>query len=132
MLRFLTAFYFLLSGFTSFAQNWELAINVIPTASYRFQSLHSQDELANSIANAEQGIYTFDFGLDLQRPITPRFNLGIGLLYSQKGLANVNPGITYGDLALNEVAQVEFVQDYLEITLFLSFNNKDWLNPTLE
>ena len=89
-------------------QSYEMGINIGPSISYR-TSAQSGDPIAVSIQNGEEGIYTFDFGLDLRRSISDKTKVGIGIWYSQKGMSNTNVGITYDDLSLfTEVVQIGF------------------------
>ena len=102
-------------------QEYEMGINVGPSISYR-TSVESTDPIAVSIQNGEEGIYTFDFGLDLRRSLSDKFTVGIGLWYSQKGMSNTNVGITYDDLSLfNKVVQIDFIQNYIELPFLVYY-----------
>ncbi len=126
--RFLIFIFPMMIFVQSIGQRYEMGINVGPSISYR-TSVDAGDPVAASIQNGEEGIYTFDFGLDLKRTLSPRLKFGAGVWYSQKGFSNTNVGITYDDLSLfNKVIQIDFIQNYIEIPLLIYYR----LNKTTD
>ena len=111
----------LVASAVAFGQKYEMGINVGPSISYR-TSPEGEDPVAVSIQNGEEGIYTFDFGLELRREFSSKLKVGIGIWYSQKGFSNTNVGITYDDLSLlNKVVQIDFIQNYVEVPILVYY-----------
>jgi len=105
------------------AQKIEIGINIAPTISYRFSQPSSEiSSRAESIRIAERPIHTFDFGIDIRNKITDRIKIGSALVYSQKGFANTNPPATYNNSELSKMNSIDYVQDYIEIPLFATYD----------
>lgn len=116
-MRFVIITFLFVTTGLAFGQKYEAGINVGPSISYR-TSAEGDDPVAVSIQNGEEGIYTFDFGLDLRRTFSKKIKAGIGIWYSQKGFSNTNIGITYDDLTLfHKVVQIDFIQNYVEVPI---------------
>ena len=120
MMRYCVYIYFLIIPFLSNSQVFEFGLHVTPSLSYRISSNSQNNPNAQSIEIGEKGIYTFDFGVDLKRSLGTRWKIGTGLLYSQKGFANNNVGAIY-QLDFPEISHIDYVQDYLEVPLFLNY-----------
>lgn len=66
-------------------------------------------------------MYVFDFGIDLRKAIAPRISFGTGIFYSQKGFSNTHVAAIYDDPGISRHYLIDFVQDYLEVPFFLSY-----------
>lgn len=121
--RFLPVFLLILFPLLSQAQKIEIGINILPTISYRFSQPSSKiSSRAESIRIAERPVHAFDFGIDIRNKITNRIKIGSALMYSQKGFANTNLPATYDNSALNKMNSIDYVQDYLEIPFFATYD----------
>lgn len=103
------------------AQGLEWGLNIAPGVSYRFAPQMTADPLGASIQSGEEAMYVFDFGLDVRKEITPRLSVGTGIFYSQKGFSNTHVAAVYDDPGLSRRYLIDFVQDYLEVPFFLSY-----------
>jgi len=106
------------------AQGLEWGLNIAPGVSYRTAPQQSADPLATSIQIGEEAIYVFDFGIDVRKVIAPRIRFGTAILYSQKGFSNTHLAAVYQDPALSRRYLLDFVQDYLEIPFFVTYDLK--------
>lgn len=104
------------------AQELRWGLNIAPGISYRFPQTSSLSDEAASIQGGEEPMYVFDFGLDLRQAISPRISFGTGVFYSQRGFSNTHVAAIYDDPGLSRRYLVDFVQDYLEIPFFLTYN----------
>ena len=103
-------------------QDIEWSLNVAPGISYRIPQSSSLNTQAASIQFGEKAMYVFDFGVDIRKSLTPRVRFGTGVLYSQKGFSNNNVAAAYSGLTLNRRYLVDFIQNYIEIPFFLSYD----------
>lgn len=117
----LFSFFFSLVTF-SWAQDVHWGLNIAPGISYRFAQAQQLTDHAQSIQNGEKPMHVFDFGIDLRKNITNRLSIGTGIFYSQKGFSNTHVAAVYQDPTLSRRYILDFVQDYLEIPFFLSYN----------
>jgi hypothetical protein len=121
--RFLPVLLLVFFPLLSQAQKIEIGINVAPTISHRFSQPNDPiDPRAESIRIAERPMHTFDFGIDVRSKINNRLKIGSALIYSQKGFANTNLPATYDNPDLNKMNSIDYVQDYLEIPLFATYD----------
>lgn len=121
--RFLPVLFLIFFPLLSWAQKIEIGVNISPTISYRSSQPSSKiDPRAETIRIAERAVHTFDFGIDIRNKVTNKLKLGTALLYSQKGFANTNLPATYNNAALNKMNSTDYVQDYLEIPFFATYD----------
>ena len=121
--RFLLFSVLALFPLLSRAQKIEIGINVAPTISYRFaQPSGHISPRAESIRISERPVHTFDFGIDIRSKVNNRLKIGAALIYSQKGFANTNLPATYDIADLNKMHSIDYVQDYLEIPFFATYD----------
>lgn len=106
----------------SWAQGVSWGLNIAPGISYRIAQSQPLTDHAQSIQNGEKAMHVFDFGLDLRKNITPRLSIGTGIFYSQKGFSNTHVAAVYQDPSLSRRYILDFVQDYLEVPFFISYN----------
>jgi len=128
MKHFFSLVVFFLSTPHLFSQSLEFGLNTGPTISYRTYNDRGATDLEPlAIISGEKQMYTFDFGLDMRYLFHTRWKVGTGVWYSQKGFSNVNVRIAYQDLILDEVAHIDFVQNYLDVplTLYYKLNRSD-------
>lgn len=104
------------------AQGVSWGLNIAPGISYRFGQTHSLTDYAQSIQNGEKAMYVFDFGIDLRKNVSQRLSIGTGIFYSQKGFSNIHVAAVYDDPMLSRQYLLDFVQDYLEIPFYLSYD----------
>jgi len=104
------------------AQQLQWGLNIAPGISYRIPQFSSVSPEATAIQNGEEAMYVFDFGLDLRKSISSRINFGTGVFYSQRGFSNTRIAAIYDDPGLSRRYLVDFVQDYLEIPFFLTYD----------
>jgi len=104
------------------SQTLEFGLNTGPTISYRTYDDRGATAIEPlAIISGEKQMYTFDFGLDMRYRLHPRWKIGTGVWYSQKGFSNVNVRIAYQDLVLDEVAHIDFIQNYLDLPLTINY-----------
>lgn len=121
--RFLPVLLLVLFPLLSQAQKIEIGVNIAPTISYRFSQSSSEiSPRAESIRISERPIHTFDFGIDIRNKITDRIKMGSAFIYSQKGFANTNLPVTYDNSELNKRNSIDYVQDYIEIPFFATYD----------
>ena len=121
--RFLLFLALALFPLLTWAQKIEIGVNVAPTISYRFSQPSSHiSPRAETIRIAERPIHTFDFGIDFRSKITRRLKIGTAFFYSQKGFANTNLPATYDIPGLNKIHSIDYVQDYVEIPFFVTYD----------
>ncbi len=121
--RFLLFLVVALFPLLSQAQKIEIGVNVAPTISFRFsQPSDHISARAESIRISERPVHTFDFGIDVRSKITNRLKIGAALIYSQKGFANTNLPATYDIPDLSKMHSIDYVQDYLEIPFFATYD----------
>lgn len=113
---------FFISTIPSVAQGLEWGLNIAPGISYRFAPREAPNIRAASIQGGEEAMYVFDFGMDVRKQIAPRLSLGTGVFYSQKGFSNTNTAAVYDDPGLSRRYLIDFVQDYLDIPFFLTYD----------
>ncbi len=118
MKHFLLLAGLLLVSQLTIAQQTTWSVNVTPTISYRVATLSPADE---SVRNGERPVHSFDFGLQLRTQLSERIYLGTGILYAQRGFSNLQVAAPYQQ-PLSRSYMVEFVQDYLDIPFFLTYN----------
>ena len=108
---------------TSFvlAQTTTWSVNINPTVSYRIAPVPTSSPQAETIQSSEKAIHTFDFGLDIRTQLNKRFSLGAGLYYSKKGFSNTRAAVVYNQPGLHSTYVVDFLQDYLDIPLFITY-----------
>jgi hypothetical protein len=104
------------------AQDLQWGLNIAPGISYRFAPTASVSDEAVSIQGGEETMYVFDFGLDLRQSISPRISFGTGVFYSQRGFSNTHLAAIYDDPSLSRRYLIDFVQDYLEVPFFLTYD----------
>ena len=104
------------------AQILKWGLNIAPGISYRLAEQASDNIPAFSIQSGEEAMYVFDFGVDLRKAIAPRIRFGTGIFYSQKGFSNTHVAAIYDDPGIGRHYLIDFVQDYLEVPFFLSYD----------
>ncbi|WPP50125.1 outer membrane beta-barrel protein [Catalinimonas niigatensis] len=117
----LFSFFFSFAIF-SWAQGIHWGLNIAPGISYRIGHDQQMTDHARSIQSGEKPMHVFDFGIDLRKNITNRLSIGTGIFYSQKGFSNTHAAAVYNDPTLSRRYILDFVQDYLEIPFFLTYN----------
>ena len=120
MKNFLLCFCLLLLSHWVIAQETTWSINVAPTISYRLPQVQGVDPLTETIQNGEEAMHSFDFGVDLRTSLSPRWAIGTGLFYSQKGFSNLHVASAYSQPTLSRAYIIDFVQDYLDIPVFVT------------
>ena len=101
------------------AQSMTWSVNVTPTISYRIANLSPVDE---SVRNGEHPVHSFDFGVQMRTNLGGRFAVGTGLMYARRGFSNLHVAVPYRQPFLSRGYQVEFVQEYLDIPFFVTYN----------
>ncbi|MFP4090817.1 MAG: outer membrane beta-barrel protein [Cyclobacteriaceae bacterium] len=120
MQKALLSLVLLFLSFCAQAQHLQWGMNVMPGISYRLPQGEPLSLQAESIQNAEQPMYTFDFGMDIRTSITSRLSIGTGVLYSQKGFSNTHLAAVYKP-NISRRYLIDYVQDYLEVPVFLTY-----------
>jgi len=105
-----------------YAQQLRWGLNIAPGISYRIPQSSAVSPEVAAIQSGEEPMYVFDFGLDLRKSINPRINFGTGVFYSQRGFSNTRVAAIYDDPGLSRRYLLDFVQDYLEIPFFLTYD----------
>lgn len=118
MKHFLIITGLLLAAQLAMAQQTTWSVNVTPTISYRIAKLSPIDA---SVRNGERPGHSFDFGVQLRTQLSERIALGTGLLYARRGFSNLQVAAPY-QRPLSRSYLIDFVQDYLDIPLFLTYN----------
>lgn len=118
MKHFLPLTGLLLAAQLATAQQTTWSVNVTPTISYRIAKLSPIDA---SVRNGERPSHSFDFGVQLRTQLSERISLGTGLLYAQRGFSNLHVAAPY-QRPLSRGYLIDFVQDYLDIPFFLTYN----------
>jgi len=123
MKHFLPGLLLMLFPLLTEGQNIQIGVNIAPTISHRSsQEVSDISPRAESIRISERPIHSFDFGIDIRKKIADRLKIGSGLIYSQKGFANTNLPDTYGNPDLSMMFSIDYVQDYLEIPFFATYD----------
>lgn len=121
MKNFLLFFLLISTSSLSRAQTTTWGVNISPNISYRVAPVPAASPLAESVQSGERAMHTFDFGLDIRTQWGKRFTIGSGLFYSQKGFANRYVAAAYHQPTLGRSYIIDFVQDYLDIPIFLTY-----------
>ncbi len=114
--------FFFFSVILSWAQSLSWSLNVAPGISYRLPQSGLPTDYAQAIQSGEKSMYVFDFGIDLRKNITDRLSVGTGAFYSQKGFSNTFLAAVYDDSHLDRRYILDFVQDYLDIPFYLTYD----------
>jgi hypothetical protein len=114
--------FFCLLIFSAEGQALRWGLNIAPGISFRIPQNHHLSDFAQSIQLGEAPMYVFDFGIDIRQQISPRLYFGTGIFYSQKGFSNTHVAAVYDDPALSRRYLIDFVQNYLEIPFFLTYD----------